>query len=74
MANDCRHILLAFMKHRDDEDYERDHVFDVEHLGQVTAQDVVDYFNHKAHHNVNPTDDDRPVHARSSALLHWNDE
>ena len=44
-----------FMNHRDQCVYQADHVFSREDLGQVTAQDIVDWFNYKAFGKILPS-------------------
>ena len=69
--NGYRGVLFMFMNYRDSCVYDAGHVFSRERLGEVTANDVLDWFNVKAFGTTTPTDDDRPVHARSSSLYHW---
>ena len=67
-----RGILFAFMKYRDNVVYdEKTFVFTPEHLSEVSAQDVVDWFHLKAYGVERPGEADRPTHARSNSLFHW---
>ena len=58
------------MSHNDGEAHGNDGVFLIEELGAVTSQDVVDWFDLRAHGTATPTVDTRPI-ARSDSLQHW---
>lgn len=66
-----RGVLLAFMSYTDDVTYGRETVFTMEHLGAISAQNVLDWFNFRAYGTTAPTLDARPTMARSNSLMHW---
>ena len=66
-----RGILIAFMSYKDNIAYDATQVSTQEHLTEVTAKDVVDWFNLKAFGTDVPTSALRPIHARSNSLKHW---
>ena len=66
-----KNILISFMKFHDGFHYEKDHEFTQAELGEVTATDVLEWFNDKAHGTRRPTEADRPNKTRSNSLLHY---
>lgn len=70
-ARKYRSVLVAFMSHKDEFQYDRDAEFTQEQLLQVDADDVVAFFNFKAYGVDVPSSDDRPKHGRSNSLLHY---
>ena len=73
MVNDnarrCFGSLRALMSHKDGAEYARDVEFTQEQLLEISADDVVAFFNCKAHGTENPGPDDRPTNGRANALL-----
>ena len=66
-----RGILISFMSYNDNVRYGNDFEFTPAHLGEVTAGDVLAWFNFKAFGTDVPTDAHRPIHARANSLKHW---
>ena len=59
------------MSYNDRLEYDDDFVFTNEHLAEVTAGDVVAWFNHRAYGVDVSSENDRPVHARANTLYYW---
>lgn len=59
------------MSWRDEEEYPNDAVFTRNQMAEVTAQEVLDWFNFRAFGTSTPCDTDRPTLVRTSTLLYW---
>jgi hypothetical protein len=62
-------VLVSFLSRRDNVTYSRDEKFSEEHIRSITADDVVKWLKYKAYRTDTPTDDDKPVFARSTTLF-----
>eukprot|EP00644_Phytophthora_capsici_P010217 jgi/Phyca11/9792/fgenesh1_pm.PHYCAscaffold_41_\ len=60
--------LVRLMSFKDGISYGSDHTFTTEALLQITPSDVCRWMNKRAYGDSDPTDDMKPVHARSSTL------
>ncbi|KAL3923737.1 MAG: hypothetical protein SGARI_006161, partial [Bacillariaceae sp.] len=63
-----RNILVRFMAFLDGKTYTNDQEFGTERLVQITPEDLCRYLSHIAYGKECPTDEDRPVNARSNTL------
>ena len=64
-------VLAQFMSFHWNTLHMADHEFSWEELTELTAQDVSDWMNYHAFGNTIPTEDDNPIHARSSSMYYW---
>ena len=64
-------VLIAFMSYHNGEDYTIDAEFTTEELVAITALDLARWFNYRAYGTPEPTDTDRPKHARKHSLYYW---
>lgn len=64
-------VLIAFMRFRDNIEYDDDHTFSLEELQQITPRDIVRWFNFKLYRNPDPSVGDLPIHGRSNSLLYY---
>ncbi|ETO84009.1 hypothetical protein F444_02053 [Phytophthora nicotianae P1976] len=60
--------LVRLMSFKDGISYGSDHTFTTEALLQITPSDVCRWMNKRSYEDSDPTDDMKPVHARSSTL------
>ena len=63
--------LLTFMTFRDGVQYEKEHYFSNETLGNVTPQEIVRWMSLKVYGTPDPTPDDNPTEGRSSSLMYY---
>ena len=66
-----RASLARLMSFKHGVTYPSNAEFTREQLADVTADDVVMFFNQRAYGTPNPTADDRPTHCRSNTLEYW---
>ena len=62
---------LAFMRWRDNADYDADHVFTVEQRNAVVPIEIARYLKFKAYGNADASSSDLPTVGRASSLEHY---
>lgn len=61
-------VLSAFLSRRDEVEYDKDNVFDAATVSTITEEEVVQWLTYKAYGIDVPSEDDFPIHCRSSTI------
>lgn len=63
--------MFAFLSWLDGENYDLNTEVSEATLAAITAEEVVQWMKYRAYGTSTPSENDRPIHARSSSLLYW---
>ena len=71
LAKQYKPTLLAFMSHRDGQNYHKDHEFTQQELAGITWMELTQWMCLKVYGKEEPGPDDYAIEGRSNSILYW---
>ena len=71
LAKRYKPTLMAFMSHKDGQNYDKEHEFTQQELAAITPMDLLRWMCLKVYGKEEPVPDDNPIEGRSNSLLYW---
>ena len=71
LAKRYKPTLVAFMSHKDGQNYDKEHKFTQQELAAITPMDLLWWMCLKVYGKEEPVPDDNSIEGHSNSLLYW---